>query len=161
MFNDCPNLNQDDFMKRKLTGCLILAAPIVLVIFIACGFDYTQYETEISYKGPWVGVEFSSEWATRVTFKSGMTFEGAVAQAVEDQIRAGSAAEPLRRRLEAIDSARLLRRHAWSFRRAMSRMLIVPTLVDTAPLFDDEVLDGPKRSWLLQPGDYVTFEPRK
>lgn len=148
-------------MKRKLTGCLILAAPIVLVIFIACGFDYTNYQAQVNYRGPWVGIEFSSEWGTTVPFRSGMTFEGAVTQAVEDQIRAGSAAEPLRRRLDAIDSARLLRRHTWSLHRAMSRMLILPTLFDSAPLFDDELLSGPKRSWQLQPGDYVTFEPRK
>lgn len=160
-FNDCPSLNQCNLMKRKLTGCLIFAALMFLTIFVGCGFDYSTYQADISYNGPSVGVEFSSEWGTRVPFTAGMTSKGAVTQAVESQIRAGSTAvEPLERMSKAIDSARLLRRHSWSWRRAMPRILILPIVFDTAPLFDDEVLNGSKRSWRLQPGDYVTFEPR-
>lgn len=148
-------------MMRKAKGCFILFFVALLVAFVVCGLDYTQYEVEMSYKGPWVGVEFSSEWGTRVPFKDGMTIEDAVKSAMASQINSGSSAEPLKRRLDAIESARLLRRHAWSFRRAIWRMAVVPMLFDTPPLFDEEVLDGPKRSWLLQPGDYVTFEPRR
>jgi hypothetical protein len=147
-------------MKRKTSGCILLFFGASLLVFIACGFDYSQYDAEMSYKGPWVGVEFSSEWGTRVPYQAGMTLLDAVKTAVEDQIRIGSSAEPLRRRLGAIDSARLLRRHPWSSRRAIARMAIIPILVDSPLLFDDEALEGPKSSWLLQPGDYVTFEPR-
>ena len=151
-------------MKSKMSktkGCLVTLAVALVITFIGCGFDYTQYEAEMSYKGPWVGVEFSSEWGTRVPFTKEMTLKDAVTSAVESQIALGSSAEPLNRRLAAIESARLLRRHTWSIRRAMCRMTVVPMLLDTAPLFDDEVLPGPKASWQLQPGDYVTFEPRR
>lgn len=148
-------------MRGKYLGCWVSLVVAALTVFIGCGFDYTQYEAEMSYKGPWVGVEFSSEWGTRVPFKKGMTFKDAVTSAINEQIGLGSSAEPLNRRLAAIESARLLRRHVWSARRAMSRMSVLPWLLGQVPLFDDEELPGPKASWQLQPGDYVTFEPRR
>jgi len=90
-----------------------------------------------------------------------MTAGDAVDAAIREQEKLGTLSEALSRRRDRIESVRLLRYHTWSYRRAIARFLVLPQLLGQVPLFDDVVLPGPKHMWLLQPGDYVSFEQKK